>query len=78
MNTSFNGAMKENDGQQLKDSQWSCFIDNILNKKSESGDAVIQPLKLSTSDAAKKMFDDSLGLQNLLKRYLLVMEQQRT
>ena len=64
MNTSFDDAAdtaKENADQQPKGSQWANLIDSIINKKPESGDATIQPLNTSTmSDAAKKMFDNSL------------------
>ena len=38
--TSATYTMKENDDQQLKDSQWSSLNDNIINKKSESGEKV--------------------------------------
>ena len=51
MKTSANNgtsAVKENDHQQLDDHQRSSVIDSIINKKRESGDATIQPLK-STS-----------------------------
>ena len=47
MNTSVNDAadsVKENDVQQPKDSQWASFINDIINKKSESGNALIQSL----------------------------------
>ena len=36
-------AVKENVDQQPKDSQWTNLINDIINKKSESGDATIQP-----------------------------------
>ena len=53
-------AVKENDDQS-KDSQWSNFINDIINKKPESGDATIQPFNSSpTSYAANKTFDISL------------------
>ena len=48
VNTSLDNAadaVRENDDQQPKDSQWSSFINDIINKKSETGDATIQPLK---------------------------------
>ena len=65
MNTSFDvatDAVNEKTDQQPKDSQWSSLIDNIINKKSESGIATIQPLKSSTmSYAAEKILDTSLA-----------------
>ena len=56
------GAAKESSHQRPKDSQWSSLINDILNKKSETGDATIQPLtSWPMSCTAKKIFDTSLS-----------------
>ena len=65
MNTCFNDAadaVKENDVQQPKDSQWPSFINDIMNKEPDSGNATIQSLKPPTmSYAAEKILDTSLS-----------------
>ena len=48
--------MKENVDQQPKDSEWTNLINDIINKKPESGDATIQPLKSpAMSETAKNL-----------------------
>ena len=63
MKTSANvatGVVKENDHRHRKDPQWSSLINSIINKKPESGDATIQPLKsTSTIDAVQDMLEAS-------------------
>ena len=48
------GNVEESNHQLPKDSQFSTFIDNIINKNPESEDATIQPLKSSSMNLAAK------------------------
>ena len=62
-----------------KDSQWPSFINDIINKKSESGDAMIQPLKsLPMSYAVKKSFDTSLSKKEPVEEILTGCETEKS
>ena len=55
------GVVEESSHQRPKDSQWSSFIDTIINKKPDSENGMIQPFKTSAmSDVTKKIFNNSL------------------
>ena len=72
-------AVKENDDQKSKDSRWSDFINDIINKKPESGDATIQPFKSSPmSYAANKTFDISLSKKEPAKEILAGCETAKS
>ena len=78
MNTVDNKAattVEENNHQRPKDSRLSSFIDDIINKKPESENAMIQPLKSTPmSYAEQNMVDPSLSNKEPVEEILSVHE----
>ena len=78
MNTSSNDAADAGKAK-AKDSQWSNLINDIINKKPESGDAMIQPLKSSAmSYTTKNGFDTSLSKKEPVEEILTGCETAKS